>query len=131
MAATDAEFQQNAPRAEQLPQGAASQLNEALPTTTPGEPEVAAAPAAEAVEPEFAMPQDYEPTYAPENEEDQFLVGPTLRPDEDITTGARYRTGLDNGVKASLPFLQSAAAEASSSEELRALVGLLLRESES
>jgi hypothetical protein len=132
MARTDAEFEQGAGTAEQLPQGATEQLNEALPTTTPGEPETAleatTEPSGAIPEPELAMPQDFEPVYAPESEEDDFIAGPTLSPDEPQTVGATRRVQVPPNVRRSLPLLQQMAAEPSASPQLRALVSLLLRE---
>jgi len=132
MAAEDVEFQQNAPEAGQLPQGAVGQLNEALPTTTPAEPETAleatTEPSGALPEPEYALPQDYEPVYAPETEEDDFIAGPTLSPDEPQTVGATRRVRVPPNVRRSLPLLQQMAAEPTASPQLRALVSLLLRE---
>lgn len=132
MGATDAEFEQGAPGAEQLPQGATEQLNEALPTTTPGEPETAlevtTEPSGALPEPEYALPQDFEPTFAAETEEDDFIAGPTFNPDEPQTVGATRRIQVPPNVRRSLPILQQMAAEPTASPQLRALVSLLLRE---
>src|SRR3990170_3392366 len=130
MAATDATFEQSAGTPEQLPQGAATELNEALPTATPGEPESSAEEAAAEVEVpvEPALPQDFDPMFAPETEEDDFIAGPTLSPDEPQTVGAVRRAPLSPRVRRSLPLLQQLAAEPDSSPQLRALVALLLPE---
>lgn len=151
MAATDATFEQGAGAPEQLEQGAAQTLNENLPTTSPGEPESPAADAAAAAVPagvdvavgaplqpappaeeevpvEMAVPADYAPEFEPVDEDDMFITGPTGRPAEAETVGARRRTGLSNSVRRALPALEAAAAAPGASPALRRLVSLLLKE---
>ena len=128
MAATDMEIEQNAGTPEQLPQGEASALNEALPTTkTPTEPESLV----EEVPIEYAQPSDYEPTYAPEDEDMSFVTGPTTRPDEGVTTGTtapQLRVQLSADVRRQLPALARLAARPDASNDLKALVAFLLRQ---
>lgn len=139
MAATDVEFEQGAGSPEQLPQGATQELNAALPTSTASEPvseAEAAAGAAGAAAPveevpiEPALPQDYDPVWAPETEEDDFIAGPTLSPEEPQSVGAGRRQPLSAQVRRSLPLLQQMAAEPGASPQLRALVSLMLREAQ-
>ena len=126
MAATDMEIEQNAGTPEQLPQGEASALNEALPTTkTPAEPEALVETPIE-----YAPPSDYEPTYTPEDEDMSFVTGPTTRPDEGVTTGttAPTRTGLSPEVRRNLPALVRLASRPDASADLKALVAFLIRQ---
>lgn len=116
---------------EQLPQGAATALNEAAPTTSVTEPAPvadAAAAAEPTVEPQMASPADYEPMYQPDTEEDQFLTGPTMRPEEPQYVGTTPPRGLPPRVRRSLPVLQQLAADPDASPELQALVNLLVYE---
>src|ERR1051326_4413718 len=89
MAAEDITFQADQGTPEQLPQGAATQLNDALPTETASPPETAAGP--EAAAPQPATPADYEPKFTPATDDESFLVGPTTRPAEPLTAGAQVR----------------------------------------
>ena len=126
MAATDMEFEQNAGTPEQMPQGAATELNEALPTTkTPTEPEsVVDMPI------EYAKPADFEPGYQAEDEDMGFVTGPTTRPQEAVTAGttAPARTQLSPEVRRNLPALVRLASRPDASEDLKALVAFLVRQ---
>lgn len=134
MAATDTTFQQDSGTPGQLPQGAATELNNALPTETASAPasdaEAAASEAAaeQEVPVEMAAPADYEPVFQPASEEDDFIAGPTLRPDEPQTLGTSRRAPIPANVRRSLPVLQRLAAEPGASPQLIALVALLTRE---
>lgn len=103
-----------------LPQGEATALNEAP---------VPAAPAEVVAEPEIqlAQPSDYEPDFAAESEDDDFITGPTLKPGEPVTAGTERRR-MDPDVKAHLGALQRAAQGPGASKELVGLVNLLLRD---
>jgi hypothetical protein len=124
MAATDLEFQANQGTPEQLPQGAATQLNEANPQ--PADQGQATAPAEE-IQP--AQPADYEPQYQPATDDEEFLTGPTTRPDEDVTAGAVMGDRVPPHVRSQLPALQAAADAPGASAELQALVSYLSRNS--
>lgn len=137
MASADISMPAEMGTASQLPYGAATDLNEVAPTTDVTEPEAVTAPEAggeesldteEALVPELATPADYEPQYTPTSEDDDFIVGPSTRPDEPVTAGAAMRPRLSSSTLASLPVLVAAAAEPDASEELQALVAILLRE---
>jgi hypothetical protein len=124
LAAEDLTFQQNAGTPEQLPQGAATQLNEANP-----QPADTAAEQPQADMPEPAQAADYEPEFQPSTDDEDFIVGPTTRPDEDVTTGTDSPQRVPPHVRAQLTALQDAANVPGASAELQALVAYLLRSS--
>ena len=136
------QVQQGAGTAEQLPQGEATALNEAMPTGTElaasGQPEdqvptTGAAPAEDTAEPDFAAQSDYEPQYQPEGEDDDFVTGPTTRPDEPVTTGAfgGPRRGLSPDLVAALPVFEEAANLPDAPPQIRILMGALAQLMES
>jgi hypothetical protein len=124
--------------ANQLPQGEATALNEAMPAELAPE-ELAAAPeggqAAEddTSEPLAAEPSDYEPIYTPETDDEQFLVGPTTRPDEPVTTGAfaGAPASLPPDAAAWMPVFAQAAMLPDAPPQLKTLVRLLSDAAES
>lgn len=145
MAETD--FVASEGSAEQLPRGAATQLNEntnvqppepvALPETPVEGTGATESPAGG--EPGMEGPEegsedlleaenaDFEPVYEPEDEDDEFIVGPTGRPGEAQWVGAQSRRTLPAAVNRHLTTLQEAAAMPGASPELVALVKYLLR----
>jgi hypothetical protein len=127
MSVPEAEFQMGGGTPEQLPQGAAQNLNEGLEQVPQQEaPEAVAAPEEE---PELAGPADYEPLFEPATEDEDFLVGPTTRPDEDVTAGTTAPQRVPAHVRSQLSALQAAADAPGASAELQALVSYLLRTS--
>jgi len=120
-----AEVQQGAGTPEQLPQGAASAVNEATPSAT----EMTAEQVDVGDFPEPAEAADYEPLFEPATDDEDFITGPSLRPDEDVTAGASVPLRVPAHVRAQLPSLQAAADAPGASAELQALVSYLLRTS--
>ena len=111
---------------DQMQRGEASDLNAQLPTENPTAPE----PAVEAVQDEAVLPaepQDYDPLFDPETDDEAFITGPTMRPDEAQFVGAVQPRELPPTVKRSLTALQQAATEPGASAELQGLVQYLLR----
>lgn len=135
MAAEDITVQQDTGSGpgQSLPQGAASEVNANLPTETVSGPgEALAAPAedqagADAGLPEPAQPSDYEPVFQPENDDEDFLTGPTTRPDEPVTTGAfgGGRTALPPDAPTWMPVFVEAAQLPDAPPQLKALVRIL------
>ncbi len=128
--ASDITVQQDAGTPEQLPQGAATDLNAALPNKTvqpAGEQPGAVQPEAM---PEPAQARDYEPEYAPESDDEQFITGPTMRADEPLTAGvtAVPKSAVPASVLRHLPDLVEAAAAPGAPARLRFLVQFLARE---
>ena len=123
----------------QLPRGEATRLNESTDVEAPAPLDIttgadeAAPPVAEVEEEplgpdDLADAADFNPEgYVPLDEDEEYLVGPTMRPDEDQAVGAQYPTPLSNRLRLNLPALQAAASEPGASPELIALVALLLR----
>ena len=135
----DANFQAGEGGPDQLPRGAAEAANEGTNVVAP-DPITAAvslteeeAMPTEEVAPEEdvpvepASPQDFLPDFEPATEDEEFLTGPTMRPDEAQTVGTTPRRGLAPNVRRNLTLLQQAAASPTASAELRALVQYLLR----
>ena len=119
---------------EQLPAGAATEVNAQLPTQTASQPdpmEGAAlpeqAPVAEDVPVAPAEAGDFDAEYTPVDEDDEFLTGPTGRPGEDQAVGTAPRRGLAPRVAKNMTLLQQAASAPGASPELQALVSYLLR----
>lgn len=130
-----------------LPQGAASQVNAALPTQTVSEGQTITAPepsagggsaqgsdaaAEDTSEPELAQPSDYEPVYTPESDDEQFITGPTTRPDESVSTGAFVRApmSLSPRLAAAMPTFVAAAELPDAPPQLRLLMALLSSDAE-
>lgn len=115
-----------------LPQGAASELNAALPTQTVSEGEMIEAPGAEgeAADLEMAEASDYEPMYVPEDDDDAFITGPTIRPDEPVTMGvtAASPRRLSPDLLRHLPDITAAAAMPGASATLKTVADFLVRE---
>lgn len=124
----------------QLPRGEATRLNtetnvtaeEPLDVDMGTAPEAAPPPVEEEVDPlgpdDLADSNDFNPEgYTPLDEDEEFLVSPTGRPDEDQAAGAQYPAPLTGRTKSNLSVLQAAASEPGASPELIALVNLLLR----
>lgn len=123
MAAEDVEFEANQGTAEQLPQGAASDLNAALPSVEAAPPDGATAP--EEVPIQAATPQDFQPKFTPESEDEELLYAPTDRPNEPLLAGLQDRA-IPPRLAASLPLLVQAAAQPDASPQLQALVDQVL-----
>lgn len=113
-----------------LPQGAASELNAALPTQAVSEGEMIAGPEGEAADLEMAESSDYEPMYQPEGDDDAFITGPTIRPDEPVTMGvtANSPQRLSPDLLRHLPDISAAAMLPGASATLRTLADFLVRE---
>jgi hypothetical protein len=122
------EIRANQGTPDQLPQGAAAELNAAMPSELAPEELLAEADVEEVPDLEPATAADFDPAYVPESEEDEFLTGPTNKPAESQTAGARYPTPLSVRTRAALPVLQAAASDPSATPELIALTRLLVRE---
>jgi hypothetical protein len=108
-------------------------LNAQLPTQTAMAPQEPAplAPAPQAqpqAQPELAGPADNQPLYQATSEEDAFIIGPTLRPDEPQNAGTAPRTHIPAQVIRDLPLLQRAASEPNADPQLISLVSFLVRE---
>lgn len=138
MAQPDPGYTANEGSPNQLPRGEATALNEGTNVVAPdpiqaavaltepeGMPQEVAPEDDVPVEP--AAPEDFLPDYEPSTEEEAFLTGPTMRPDEAQTAGSAPRRGLAPVVRRNLGILQQAAAGPNASPELRALVQFLLR----
>lgn len=124
--------------ADQLPRGAATDLNAAMPSPTelaaggePTPPEGVSAPTpTEQVDMSGFGPadaQDWLGQYEPTTEDEAFIVGPTGRPDESQTVGTTPVSPVSAQVRYSLPALQRAAEEPGASETLKALVANIAR----
>lgn len=123
-----------------LPQGAASQVNAALPSQTVSEGQTIEAPAPgdqaaaaeDTAEPELAQDSDYEPVYTPETEDEQFITGPTTRPDESVSTGAFARgpRTLSPRLAAAMPMFVAAAELPDAPPQLRLLMQMLASDAE-
>jgi hypothetical protein len=110
---------------DQMPRGEAQQLNEALATVQEAGPVQAAQVESP---PEQASPADYEPQYTPETDGEQFITGPTLRPDEPVTTGTVSPTGgMPEHLKNVLPVFEDAASRPDAPPQLKLLVQLMQR----
>jgi hypothetical protein len=108
---------------EQLPRGAATAINEA----TPSETEMQSGQVDVGPLPEPAEAADYEPEFEPATDDEDFITGPSLRPDEDVTVGTILQPRVPSHVRKQLPALQEAASAPGASAELQALVAYLLR----
>ena len=133
---------------EQLPRGAATQLNEntnlqapepvALsqgPVEATGATETPAGGGDGTQGPEEgsedlqpAEAADYEPLFEPGSEDEEFITSPTSRPDEAQWVGAQSKRTLPQAVRRHLGPLQEAAAMPGASPELVSLVKYLLRQ---
>jgi hypothetical protein len=121
---------------DQLPQGAAATLNEALPSELAPEglaPPETGAPAEDTSEPLLAEPSDYEPIFTPESDDEAFLTGPTTRPNEPITQGAFAGppASLPPDAASWMPVFAEAAQLPDAPPQLKALVKLLSDAAES
>ena len=119
---------------EQLPAGAATEVNAQLPTQTASQPdpmEGAALPEQAPVEEDVpvapAEAGDFDADYMPADEDDEFLTGPTGRPGEDQAVGTAPRRGLSPRLAKNMTLLQQASSAPGASPELQALVSYLLR----
>jgi hypothetical protein len=124
VAVEDLTYQADQGTPEQLPSGTATQLNEANPQPadqTTAEPQVAL--------PEPAQAADYQPEFQPSTDDEEFLTGPSIRPDEDVTAGTVQGNRVAPHIRAQLPALQDAANAPGASAELQALVSYLSRNS--
>lgn len=119
--------------AAQLPRGEASRVNAEFERaeSTAADTEV---PAVEYAEPEVeddsglpAEPADFEPQFEAETEDEDFITGPTSRPDEAQFVGATPTIPLSAAARRAVPILQRAAEEPGASEQLRRLVAYLLK----
>ena len=141
----DLGYEQGAGSPEQLPQGAATEANEGTEVVAPDPIDVETGVTDEAVpveEPEaseedvlgpedLAEAGDYDPEgYTPIDEDEEFLVSPTLRPWESQAAGSQYPAPLSQRTRANLPELQKAASQPGASPAIIALVNLLLRSTE-
>ena len=123
MAATDITYQQDAGDPNQLPQGAASELNAALPTETASPPSSGAeAAAAQVVPVQPAVPADYQPQYQPQTEDEQLLFDQTARPNEPLLAGLGQDRAIPPQLAAVLPQLAAWASEPDAPPQLKALV---------
>lgn len=134
-------YQANEGTPEQLPRGAADALNEntnvvppdqveATPVAdAPGEEEQSGSPQIDSGEADLepAGQADYTPLYEPVTEDEQFILGPTMRPDEAQFVGTENPSPISPKVRIQLPILQRAAEEPGASDELKLLVDYLLR----
>jgi len=116
-----------------MPQGEAQALNEAVadmpaPEQDASVPQAEAAPTTPTDDIAPAQPADYEPIYTPESDDEEFLTGPTGRPDEAQFVGATTRQAMSPRVRRAIPALQRAASEPGASAQLQELVAHLLRE---
>jgi hypothetical protein len=118
-----------------LPQGEATTLNDAKLTTDTASPPQELEPLAPAPEaqPEVGLPAPAEPganvpVWQPDSEDEAWLTGLTLRPDESQTVGAQARTPVPPAVRRALPLLQRAAASPDADPQLMTLVAYLSRE---
>ena len=127
--ATDATFQADQGTPDQLPQGAATELNAALPTqgtvTGSATQKEADAASAQALQPiQRATQADYQPQYQPQSEADQTLFDPTTRPDEPLLAGLNQDRMPPPGT--SLPLLLAMANDPNAPPQLQILVDQLL-----
>jgi hypothetical protein len=77
----------------------------------------------------MAVPADYRPLFSPESEDDAFITGPSMRPDEPVTAGIPSGgASIPAAVIRNLPLLQRAAQEPGADPKLQTLVALVLRE---
>lgn len=104
---------------EALPKGMATDINNAPSGTPPEDPQ--------AVQPQAqpAVPADYQPKFVPQTEDDNFITGPTTRPDESLIAGGRGNVHLAPEVQAALPAFVEAAQAPDADPRLQALVSLL------
>jgi hypothetical protein len=126
----------------QLPRGEALTLNENTNVEAPEPLDIADQPTEEAP-PAEAAPEsgplegeddlgpagaaDFDPLFQPMTDEEEFLTGPTTRPDEAQFVGSGVQRGLPPTVRRRLAQLQEAASDPEASPELRALVAYLIR----
>ncbi len=112
---------------DQLPQGEAKQLNDQLASTPP--PPDTAQPVAPQQQqqalPAAASPNDYQPQFTPQNEGDQFITGPTTRPNEPQTVGAHQQLPVPQAVLDAMPAFVEAAQAPDAPPQLQALVQLI------
>ena len=137
----EVEFKANEGSPEQLPRGEAQALNENTNVQPPGEVEAVEALPEEEPEEEVgatmdpsdeelagpATDADFNPLYEPATEDEQFILGPTTRPDEAETAGTEPQAPISARLRRLLPVLLKAAEEPGASEELKQLVEMVLR----
>ena len=124
-----------------LPQGGAAQVNAVLPETTVPGGEMIDVPlpvtgeegtlGEETADLELAGPDDYEPAYTPEDEDDAFITGPSDRPDESILEGVQAMPNANQtteSLRRSLPSLVAASNAPGAPENMRVIVRFLTRE---
>jgi len=114
---------------DQLPQGAATDINTA-PVGTPPQDVQPAAPAAPAPQqPQAAIPADFEPKFVPQGDDETYITGPTTRPNESVTAGASSRQrGISASLRRDLPALVHASTQPGAPEQMRFIVDFLIRE---
>lgn len=115
---------------DQLPQGAATDINNA-PEGTPPEDATAGTQPAALAEEQLPLPAERGanvPVYQPDTEDEAWLTGPTLRPDESQIVGTQPRVPLSAAVRRALPLLKRAASSPDADPQLVALVSYLSRE---
>lgn len=115
MAAQDVEFEQGS-GPNQLAYGDAGALNDNLASTEPS------ALAPEDTPVAAASPNDYEPNYKPEGDDEQLLFGPTDRPDEPLLAGTVRDRSIPPTLASGLPLLVQAASLPGAAPQLRAIV---------
>ena len=138
----DVNYKANEGTPEQLPRGQADALNENTNVQAPdavdaqpvaNAPEEAPADQPQELSPEDAAaisdasPQDQTPMYDPVTDDEQFILGPTTRPDESPLAGTEPTSPISPRVRIQLPVLQRAAQDPGASDELKLLVQYLLR----
>ena len=111
---------------EQLPKGEAQRLNE---ETNVEAPEPIILPEEEPVDLGLAGPGDFEPVFEPETEDEEFITGPSTRPDEPQYIGSAQSTPISPQVRRMLPVLERAANDPEASQSLKDMVRYILRNS--
>ena len=123
--------------ADQLPQGAAAALNDAMPSELqapeldPGLAPEGAATEAEAPDLEAAGPADYEPQFSAETEDDDFITGPTTKPEEDVTAGVSAYPNpqrVSPSLLRALPSFVAASGMPGAPAQMRFMAAFLARE---
>lgn len=120
------EFKAQQGTPDQLPRGEAQQLNQ--PPPEPPAPVVEVQQPAPTPEPQAALatPADYEPNFVPQTDEEAFITGPTMRPDEPQTAGAfDTRTPPPNDVASWMPLFVEASSYPDAPPQLKSLTALL------
>lgn len=123
---TPAEVRKGPPGPDQLPQGEAQEVNEALEGVR--EQAAANAPEEEELPPvEFAPEEKVVDERGAESEEDKYLFAPTQRPQESITRGItpRGRGPLPADLWDWFPAMIEAAMDPTAPPQLKALVAII------